>query len=1270
MAGPRLNIDKHLGRVADNPSISNHLKPSQNNESTLPHPMTRQPSFGTQKSKPSGFQFKDDTLLSKAVNPTTTKLPTAQLTENKKYGGKPNGLPKSINTTLGPNNGPSIKRPIHFSPASSPGLSVKRPRVLPNPPEKTIIEEIPLDIFEPDGDEEQYMNELSTHLKPLAPPAPLPSPSDPPSRISLVNGLQRTSAGISSTSNPRVELSSHKNSPSLRTPSSNAPQVPTRREFMPSVPARPFIEPTLQEMDLQTLYVKRHACMSQIKIKLETIITYLKTGSCESGEDYGLLEHSRLYLETRLNEFNTEIENRQNSANGNSMVTAVIPPARITTPLEPRGLPNQIFTSPSTTSRVSSEPVHPGPLTPTARQQASIPKPVARSVSNSVNPVAVVSMPQDVRPLRDTQDHNSFEEQPVAGPSHHKFTNSKQDHQHPTSPHPIADDLHDTDALLRGIFSGDEGFSDDQHAPPTRLEIRPQRQIPVPAPQKIHDSSNINKAVITNTTSPTGGYIDVNKEPYEDSRSKMKHPWSKDVAKALTSIFKLKAWRRNQLDAINATLSGDHCFVLMPTGGGKSLCYQLPAVIRSGKTRGVTIVVSPLLSLITDQIQSLCEKEIGAAPWTGTMSKQEKAAVTNDLRSKEPLLCLLYVTPESMMQSGELRGILKDLQRRNLIARFVIDEAHCLSQWGHDFRPDYITLGQHLAVAFSGIPILALTATANGVVQQDIIKNLRIESCVKLTQSFNRPNLRYEVRPKTKEAMNEMIRIITVDHAGKCGIIYCFSKRDCEQVASELVKRGNVRAHHYHAGMSSNDRQRIQQDWQKGVLQVLCATIAFGMGIDKPDVRFVLHYSLPSSLEGYYQETGRAGRDGLLSECILFYAYRDFLSIQRMVEQEPNVQQVERRLVNARRVVAFCLNKLDCRRMQVLDYFSETFSPEECKKTCDNCMAGQSVVHQDVTNYVVSAIKLIKRLTESDSITMVQCIDVFRGSKNKKIVDAGHHMLDEAGVGSAMDRTDVERLFQFMMTKNIWVEQFKSTGVYTNSYMALAPGHKEYLYKGAKFFMPFADGPPNNKRTKANAGDPDPPQRKCAKATAPRAPVENDVDDYDNHDDADYEFEDEITIEKPHPLPLRRGTAKKVKNATNNVDHSYKALMALRDKSMADGNEDDAIPLEIIQIVACLNPTTQKALLEIEGIDKEFVKTHGAAILKICRQSAKQSQAAGTAVEDPSSKAAPAKTTASKFNEQIKHFVAPSSNTRAKPVKRPTASSASHSGIRAMPMPK
>ncbi|KAH9812868.1 hypothetical protein DFH28DRAFT_396859 [Melampsora americana] len=219
MAGPRLNVDKHLARVADNIS-----KPSQNNKSTLPNQIVRQPSFGTLKSKPIGFQFKDDTLISKPLNPTTTKLPSAQLTENKIPGGKPNGHPKPINTTLRSEHGPNIKRPIHFSPASSPGLSVKRPRVMQTPAAKTIIEEIPVEFFEPHEDEEQYMNELSTHLKPPDPPAPLPFPSAIPSRTSLVQGPQKTSGRNTLASNMRVETSSHTNPSSLRTPSSNAPQ--------------------------------------------------------------------------------------------------------------------------------------------------------------------------------------------------------------------------------------------------------------------------------------------------------------------------------------------------------------------------------------------------------------------------------------------------------------------------------------------------------------------------------------------------------------------------------------------------------------------------------------------------------------------------------------------------------------------------------------------------------------------------------------------------------------------------------------------------------------------------------------------------------------------------------------------------------------------------------------------------------------------------------------------------------------------------------------
>ncbi|KAH9812870.1 hypothetical protein DFH28DRAFT_396928 [Melampsora americana] len=283
-----------------------------------------------------------------------------------------------------------------------------------------------------------------------------------------------------------------------------------------------------------------------------------------------------------------------------------------------------------------------------------------------------------------------------------------------------------------------------------------------------------------------------------------------------------------------------------------------------------------------------------------------------------------------------------------------------------------------------------------------------------------------------------------------------------------------------------------------------------------------------------------------------------------------------------------------------------------------------------------------------------------------------------------------------MMTKNIWAEQFKSSGAYTNSYMKLAAGHKEYLYNGAKFLMPFASGPPS-KRTKANAGDPDPPQRKNVKTSAPRAPVVKDGEDcdYEIQDDIDYEFEDDIPIEKPHPIPVTRGTAKRVKSNTNHVDpaDSYKALLALRDKvrkivmsgliadlrlgfglfqiqSIADGNMNDAIPTEIIQVIACLNPTTQKALLEIEGIDKDFVKTYGAATLKICRQSIKHNQATATEIEDTSSNAPSSKTPTGKFNEQIRRFAAPPSTTRSKSIKRPPVPSSSRSVIRAMPMPK
>ncbi|ODQ50029.1 ATP-dependent DNA helicase, partial [Saitoella complicata NRRL Y-17804] len=500
------------------------------------------------------------------------------------------------------------------------------------------------------------------------------------------------------------------------------------------------------------------------------------------------------------------------------------------------------------------------------------------------------------------------------------------------------------------------------------------------------------------------------------SQSGMKHRWSKDVAWALKNKFNLQGFRNNQLEAINATLSGRDVFVLMPTGGGKSLCYQLPSVIDSGKTRGVTIVISPLISLMQDQIEHLLELNIMAVVINGEMSPEQKKFAFGQLREAEPVVKMLYVTPEMVSKSPQAQSIMEQLYRRKRLARIVIDEAHCVSQWGHDFRPDYKELGQ-LRQRFPDVPCMALTATANMAVRTDVKHNLGMDECAFFTQSFNRPNLTYEVRPKTKDNVGEMARVISQKYRGKCGIIYCLSRKMCEDVATKLRTEYRVKSHHYHAGMDSAERAQIQQDWQSGRYDVIVATIAFGMGIDKADVRFVFHFSLPKSLEGYYQETGRAGRDGNHSECTLFYSFKDKIMLERLIDQSEGArEQKDRQKAMLRQVIQFCENKTDCRRKQVLAYFGETFDAKECRRTCDNCREGSKFTERDVTDLAKSALSIVQAVSNS-KCTLLQCMDIFRGSKTMKIVDNGWDMLEGHGAGASLSKGDAERLMHNLVAE-------------------------------------------------------------------------------------------------------------------------------------------------------------------------------------------------------------------------------------------------------------
>jgi bloom syndrome protein len=536
-------------------------------------------------------------------------------------------------------------------------------------------------------------------------------------------------------------------------------------------------------------------------------------------------------------------------------------------------------------------------------------------------------------------------------------------------------------------------------------------------------------------------------EPKLD-QSLMQHPWSRDVKAAMKNRFHLRGFRPNQLEAINATLSDKDAFVLMPTGGGKSLCYQLPSVISSGTTRGVTVVISPLLSLMQDQVDHLRALRIQAVLLNGEVTPEHRKFVLDALKGPrvEDFIQILYITPEMINKSQAILNALEKLHRQNKLARIVIDEAHCVSQWGHDFRPDYKELGA-VRRQFPGVPWMALTATATENVKVDVMNNLGMRGCQVFTQSFNRPNLTYEVRKKGKatEVIESIVESINTSYLGQPGIIYCLSRKNCETLAKTLRDDHQIMADHYHAGMPSAERIEVQKKWQAGKLKVIVATVAFGMGIDKPDVRFVIHHTIPKSLEGYYQETGRAGRDGKRSGCYLYYGYQDTSKIKRMIEEgEGGWEQKERQFRMLRNVVQFCENKSDCRRVQVLNYFGEGFNREDCNNSCDNCNSDTTFESQDFTDLAATAVALVRKV-EKQNVTLLHCVDVVRGGKSKKISDHRHHRLPEYGAGSDLNRGDVERLFYRLLTEDALREENETNRAgFTTQYVHLSKNCDEF----------------------------------------------------------------------------------------------------------------------------------------------------------------------------------------------------------------------------------
>ncbi|MES2734486.1 MAG: DNA helicase RecQ [Bacteroidota bacterium] len=451
---------------------------------------------------------------------------------------------------------------------------------------------------------------------------------------------------------------------------------------------------------------------------------------------------------------------------------------------------------------------------------------------------------------------------------------------------------------------------------------------------------------------------------------------SSSLKERLKEVFGYSQFRGFQEEIIKSILSGTNTFVIMPTGAGKSLCYQLPAIV----SEGTAIVISPLIALMKNQVDQLNAVGVNAQFLNSTLSKAEMTKVKRD--TLNGAVKLLYVAPESLTKEENIAFL-----QKAQVSFVAIDEAHCISEWGHDFRPEYRKI-KGIIESLGNLPVIALTATATPKVQLDIQKNLQMEEAALFKSSFNRKNLYYEVRPKL-DTKKQLIKYIK-HHKNKSGIIYCLSRKKVEEIA-ELLNVNDIKALPYHAGLDSHIRMANQDAFLNEDVDVIVATIAFGMGIDKPDVRFVIHYDVPKSLEGYYQETGRAGRDGLEGNCVMFYSYNDILKLDKFNKDKPVTERDNAKYLLQEMVAYAELSA--CRRRQLLHYFGEHLD-KDCG-FCDNCLKPKEKF--EAQDQIVLAIQAVLQTEQRFGIPHL--VDVLRGTENQYVTSYEHHQLPVYGKG-------------------------------------------------------------------------------------------------------------------------------------------------------------------------------------------------------------------------------------------------------------------------------